>query len=696
MKKTILFFVILIISTSIVYGAPRAKIMVRNVTPDFLLANSSLTADSAITSGMNVVPNKTYVYLSVKNFGDTTSIASQTWTFLSKPSGSGATLTSIPALGWYKFRADSTGTYTVNVHIVTSSGTKDTSMNIYSANFVGVGNFDNVPAVYPNCMTCHASMPAFQTIFNNWKVSSHATTFKHNIDSGEVFFGISCMKCHTTGYDHNQYAVNGGFDDKAKTLGWVWSNWSPPKPHNWDSLKTKYPSLVSLAGVTCESCHGPGSEHIATTDTNKMDRTVSSGKCGQCHDQLPFEFEYAQWKTSIHANCVFEGRTVADSVRNTFNDCNRCHDGETYIGFTKGRKTAINLTTADQEVIGCASCHDPHGTPNAANLRTRITGSDTLSGGIHYPTSVGTATVCLDCHKARKGPLWYIVTRGSFTSTWGPHESPQGDVVLGKNAAMFNGVPYLGGSHSNMSDLCIKCHMATTTDTGTVQHNKVGGHTWNLHDAASNYDHVSGCQGCHPGVSSFEDFMAPQDFDGNNLIESWQKEVAGCISKLGHALPHTGYDTVNWQVIARDSNNLNLRKAYWNYLLIRNDKSFGLHNPFFAVQVLLTSVQYSVGVQNISNEVPFKYELSQNYPNPFNPSTKINFSIPKAENVTIKIYDITGKEVISLVNQKMSPGKYTTEWLGINGNGVKVASGVYFYRMITPSYVEVKKMVLVK
>ena len=51
---------------------------------------------------------------------------------------------------------------------------------------------------------------------------------------------------------------------------------------------------------------------------------------------------------------------------------------------------------------------------------------------------------------------------------------------------------------------------------------------------------------------------------------------------------------------------------------------------------------------------------------------------------------------LELVNQRMAPGKYSTEWQGINGSGVKVASGVYFYRMITPSYTEIKKMVLVK
>ncbi|MCX6166211.1 MAG: ammonia-forming cytochrome c nitrite reductase subunit c552, partial [Ignavibacteriae bacterium] len=353
-----------------------------------------------------------------------------------------------------------------------------------------------------------------------------------------------------------------------------------------------------------------------------------------------------------------------------------------------------NLTTADFQTIGCATCHDPHGTPNEFNLRTRIAGSDTLSGGYTYPMA-GTGKVCLDCHKARRNPVWYVQSKIT-SSTWGPHHSTQGDVLLGKNAASFGGVPYITGSHKNISGMCVGCHMAPTTDTGTVTRDKVGGHTWNLHYAATNYDHVAGCTGCHPGKTSFDDFLAPEDYDGDNTIEPWQKEVEGCISKLGHALPHIGYDSVMWNLIAADSNNVNLRKAFWNYQYIKYDGSLGMHNPFYTIQVLLTSVQYAVGVQNISNEIPIKYELSQNYPNPFNPNTKINFSITKSENVTLKVYDIMGREVISLVNQKMNPGKYSTEWTGINGEGVKVASGVYFYRMVTPSYVEVKRMVLVK
>ncbi|MCX6166221.1 MAG: multiheme c-type cytochrome, partial [Ignavibacteriae bacterium] len=281
MKKILTLLVILVLSASVIYGAPRAKIFVKNVSPDFLKLTPSLVPDSTVSQGMVVVPKNNYVYLSAFNFGDTTSIQSQTWTMMSKPTGSGATITNISALNWVKFLADSTGTYNIKLSITTSSGTKDTTMNVYCATYLGVGNFDGVFGSTPNCMMCHSSMPEFATIFNSWKNTPHGKSFKYMIDSGSTSFGTSCMKCHTTGYDHNKFANNGGFDDKARTLGWVWSG--PPHPGKWDSLKTVYPNLVNFATIGCESCHGAGSEHALTTDTNKIDVSMNSGKCAKCH-----------------------------------------------------------------------------------------------------------------------------------------------------------------------------------------------------------------------------------------------------------------------------------------------------------------------------------------------------------------------------------------------------------------------------
>lgn len=98
-----------------------------------------------------------------------------------------------------------------------------------------------------------------------------------------------------------------------------------------------------------------------------------------------------------------------------------------------------------------------------------------------------------------------------------------------------------------------------------------------------------------------------------------------------------------------------------------------------------------VGINQIGMEIPAKYELSQNYPNPFNPSTTVKFNLPKAGDVTLKLYDALGKEVDNLYTGFLSAGYYQ-----INFNASSLSSGVYFYRFVSENYTDIKRMVLVK
>lgn len=91
------------------------------------------------------------------------------------------------------------------------------------------------------------------------------------------------------------------------------------------------------------------------------------------------------------------------------------------------------------------------------------------------------------------------------------------------------------------------------------------------------------------------------------------------------------------------------------------------------------------------NTVPEKFTLSQNYPNPFNPTTKISYTIPKAGMVTMRIFDITGREISKLVNEIQTPGIYSVDF-----NASALASGVYFYRLEAQDFIDTKRMVLLK
>ncbi|MCZ6703875.1 MAG: alpha-amylase family glycosyl hydrolase, partial [Ignavibacteria bacterium] len=101
-------------------------------------------------------------------------------------------------------------------------------------------------------------------------------------------------------------------------------------------------------------------------------------------------------------------------------------------------------------------------------------------------------------------------------------------------------------------------------------------------------------------------------------------------------------------------------------------------------------------VERVNDEIVENYQLKQNYPNPFNPSTTIKYSIVNPGNVSIKIYDLLGRVVKTLVNEFEENGNYQVTWSGENNFGRKVNSGIYFYRIEAGLFVETKKMILMK
>ncbi|MCB0723658.1 MAG: T9SS type A sorting domain-containing protein [Ignavibacteriae bacterium] len=106
---------------------------------------------------------------------------------------------------------------------------------------------------------------------------------------------------------------------------------------------------------------------------------------------------------------------------------------------------------------------------------------------------------------------------------------------------------------------------------------------------------------------------------------------------------------------------------------------------------ILTDTILVTSVTNNGSGIPQQFKLSQNYPNPFNPSTKISFSIPRSGFVTLKVYDMLGSEVQTIVSEQLNAGEYISEF-----DGAKLSSGTYFYRIQVGDFVETKKMILIK
>ncbi|MGA7161493.1 MAG: phospholipase D-like domain-containing protein [Bacteroidota bacterium] len=142
----------------------------------------------------------------------------------------------------------------------------------------------------------------------------------------------------------------------------------------------------------------------------------------------------------------------------------------------------------------------------------------------------------------------------------------------------------------------------------------------------------------------------------------------------------------NWSSAAETQNNE-------NELIIHSQRIANLYLQEFKQRYVDAGGvdEIVLSVKPFSDKIPTKYELQQNYPNPFNPSTHIEFSIVDLQSVTVKVYDILGREVATLVNEKLNPGVYTVSW-----NAARFSSGIYFVRLQTGNFSAVRKVVLMK
>jgi hypothetical protein len=136
---------------------------------------------------------------------------------------------------------------------------------------------------------------------------------------------------------------------------------------------------------------------------------------------------------------------------------------------------------------------------------------------------------------------------------------------------------------------------------------------------------------------------------------------------------------------------------YWD-----DGGSMGIFNRSTGAQVYPDIIKALVDTNDINNtgtgvgmldlySNPAKYSLIQNYPNPFNPSTTISFSLPSKSIVSLKVFDLTGKEIAIIVSQELSAGTYSRQW-----NAANMSSGIYFYQLQAGTYTETKKLVLLR
>ena len=166
---------------------------------------------------------------------------------------------------------------------------------------------------------------------------------------------------------------------------------------------------------------------------------------------------------------------------------------------------------------------------------------------------------------------------------------------------------------------------------------------------------------------------ATSEETNNSGFDIERSSVNGSWSKIGNV---TGNGTTS-SGHSYSYTDRNVASGNYNYRLKQID--FNGHFEYFNL----------TGEVNVG--IPTKFELSQNYPNPFNPSTKINFDLPTDGKVSLKIFDMSGKEIMTLVNEVKTAGYYSVSF-----NASSLSSGVYFYRLTADNFTSTKKMMLVK
>lgn len=648
---------------SSLYAIPNAVVHIVGVSPREVLADTT-DIFTVTSSGLGNVGVGEVVYLTgyTDVHGDST-ITGWAWEMTARPNGSNAALNDADD-EFVKFTADILGTYRISFRVTNSDGQSGAvEQVINAANYSGVGGITGDPT-RGQCSMCHDDFAA------TWNETRHSEALSIYLDGANDHFSSRCISCHTTGY--NVDAANGGFDDLATDEGWA----LPDSLYegNWDRMKESHPRTAGLANVQCESCHGPGSAHNGRTDDNRIAVSLQNDACAKCHDSGTHHVFPDQWDNSGHAH-------VTDHVQGPSRAaCVKCHTGYGFVDEMKGVPDSLKNT--DYLPITCATCHDPHDATNSHQLRT--VAPYTLVNNVEVDAGLG--NLCVNCHHARSNGATAV--NGSVNSRFGPHHSNQGDMVKGTNAYEFGGEGIQRTPHLQVIDnACIGCHMEhTPTDVNHPGYGKVGGHSFAL-VSEDGVENVDACITCHGEIESFSDIRPEEDWDGDGTIEGVQDEIEGLMHAVEAMLPHDNEGNLyyaNWLTPAQ-------RYALYNLKFVEEDGSKGIHNPAYARSILQKSLEQDLGAWNEPVEVPGEFSLNEAYPNPFNAITTFSYAIPSDEFVSLKIFDMAGREIQTIVSENQKAGVYRAP-VNLLGR----PSGIYLVRMEAADFSASSKLVLVK
>jgi len=435
--------------------------------------------------------------------------------------------------------------------------------------------------------------------------------------------GESCAECHATGYSPSSNI--GGYDDAARRHG-VKVPLRPAKG-TYDKLPQ---NVKDVSNVYCLACHGPGRLDPPIAEQPGL---FGVGVCARCHDRLPEQTFVHEWRQAKHS------KTISNKVNGPEKraECARCHSaqGFYYGNFAIARphstRTAILNCCETTQPITCQACHNPmRATPHKQIYRF---GRMKTGSGLSLDLA-GAAALCATCHNADNDPS----VPSTLTERLAPH-APQADLTYGRAGFSLPTSAPIGKPEgrtcvTKTKHGCVTCHMHNGPTPGKRGHLKVGGHTFLTTSSkeTGRVENIAACAKCHPKRKRF-DAQAKGDFDGDGAVELERDEVRGLLALLKRGLDqrivarnylscdaesspavsfvrgtrekivlvnvskHDLGDCNKNGVIEREEKpftfpdpDLLLHKAAYNYLVVKRDGSFGLHNYPYAVRLLQRSV----------------------------------------------------------------------------------------------------------
>lgn len=315
-----------------------------------------------------------------------------------------------------------------------------------------------------------------------------------------------------------------------------------------------------------------------TNGTNGLDGTA---QCVVCHSNSHMDLAKMSYSLSVHAVETMHATTNAAGTE-TFNlttsdytnrtGCVECHTSQGYIDKANGTVLATGLGVAERnpaypgkQTITCTTCHDKHSSFDFKN-----DGNDyALRQGIKpffldkdpaYSIDMGTSNTCVKCHQPRGLPP--VSGNIKLSSRFGPHHGPQSTLLEGIQGALIVGAtPYPAPKSSahRKNASCVTCHMGATSD------GKNGAHSW--------HPTPNACIKCHTGG-------APTSVAG----------FEGDMATLKGLLVAKGAFSLTTNAFTSNTVDIKIAQAAWNYALLMEDRSNGVHNPVYAKALLKNSI----------------------------------------------------------------------------------------------------------